>query len=138
MIYPNTLEICLTPNHLLFGRQLLHSSNTTSTVVKNLTVLSSTVETFSPATLLKRRLQQNVFLWTHVFFCEHKYFSVNTGVFLWTQVFFCEYCQIFKNTYFEEYLQTAVSGKIKDIESQVSFLIAIATNLIMLKLWEQG
>ena len=29
-------------NHLLFGRQLLHYSNTTSTAVRNLTVLSST------------------------------------------------------------------------------------------------
>ena len=41
-IYPNTIEICLTHNHLLFGRQLLYSSNTTSTVARNLTVLSST------------------------------------------------------------------------------------------------
>ena len=24
-VYPNTLETCLTPNHLLFGRQLLYS-----------------------------------------------------------------------------------------------------------------
>ena len=24
-IYPNTLETCLTPSHLLFGRQLLYS-----------------------------------------------------------------------------------------------------------------
>ena len=36
------METCLTPNHLLFGRQSLHSSNTTSTVVRNLTILSST------------------------------------------------------------------------------------------------
>ena len=43
-IYPNTIETCLTPNHLLFGRQLLYSSNTTSTVVRNLTVLSSTTD----------------------------------------------------------------------------------------------
>ena len=42
--YPNTIETCLTPNHLLFGRQLLYFSNTTSTVVKNLTVLSSTTD----------------------------------------------------------------------------------------------
>ena len=41
-VYPNTIETCLTPTHLLFGRQLLYSSNTTSTVVRNLTVLSST------------------------------------------------------------------------------------------------
>ena len=41
-IYSNTIETFLTPNHLLFGRQLLFSSNTTSTVVRNLTVLSST------------------------------------------------------------------------------------------------
>ena len=41
-VYPNTIEACLTPNHLLFGRQLLYSPNTTSTVVRNLTVLSST------------------------------------------------------------------------------------------------
>ena len=26
-----------------------------------------------------------------------------------TQVFSCEYCEIFKNTYFEEHLRTAVS-----------------------------
>ena len=41
-VYPNTIETCLTSNHLLFGRQLLYSSNKTSTVVWNLTVLSST------------------------------------------------------------------------------------------------
>ena len=40
-VYPKTIE---TPNHLLFGRQLLYSSNTTSTVVRNLTVLSSTAD----------------------------------------------------------------------------------------------
>ena len=43
-VYPNTIETCLKPNHLFFGRQLLHSSNTTSTVVRNLTVLSSTTD----------------------------------------------------------------------------------------------
>ena len=37
-VYPNTIETCLTPNYLLFGRQILLSSNTTSTVVANLTV----------------------------------------------------------------------------------------------------
>ena len=36
------METCFTPNHLLFGRQLLYSTNTTSTVVRNLDVLSST------------------------------------------------------------------------------------------------
>ena len=40
--YLNTIETCLASNHSLFGRQLLYSSNTTSTVVWNLTVLSST------------------------------------------------------------------------------------------------
>ena len=30
-VYPNTIGTCLTPNHLLFGRQLLYSPNTTST-----------------------------------------------------------------------------------------------------------
>ena len=43
-VYPNTIETCLTPNYLLFGRQLLLSSNTTSTVAANLTVLSSTTD----------------------------------------------------------------------------------------------
>ena len=43
-VYPNTIETCLTPNHLLFGRQLLYSSNTKSTVVRNLTVPSSTTD----------------------------------------------------------------------------------------------
>ena len=43
-VYPNTIETCLTPNHYLFGRQLLYSSNATSTVARNLTVLSSTTD----------------------------------------------------------------------------------------------
>ena len=43
-VYPNTIKTCLTLNHLLFGRQLLYYSNTTSTVVRNLTVLSSTTD----------------------------------------------------------------------------------------------
>ena len=42
--YPNTIKTYLTLNHLLFGRQLLCYSNTTSTVVRNLTVLSSTTD----------------------------------------------------------------------------------------------
>ena len=41
-VYPNPIQTCLTANHLLFGRQLLYSCNQTSTVVTNLTVLSST------------------------------------------------------------------------------------------------
>ena len=43
-VYPNTIKTCFTTNHLLFSRQLLYSSNTTSTVVRNLTVLSSTTD----------------------------------------------------------------------------------------------
>ena len=43
-VYPNTTETCLTPNHLLFSRQLLYSSNTASRVVTNLTVLSCTTD----------------------------------------------------------------------------------------------
>ena len=43
-VHPNTIETCLTPNHLLFGRELLYSSNTTSIVATNLTVLSSTTD----------------------------------------------------------------------------------------------
>ena len=42
-VYPNTIKTYLTPNHLLFGRQLCYS-NTTSPVIKNLTVLSSTTD----------------------------------------------------------------------------------------------
>ena len=30
-VYPNIIETCSIPNHLLFGRQLLYSSNATST-----------------------------------------------------------------------------------------------------------
>ena len=43
-IYPNTIKTCLTPNHLLFGRQLLYSFNTTSTVVRNRNFLWSTTD----------------------------------------------------------------------------------------------
>ena len=43
-VYLNAIETCLTFNQLLFGRQLLYSCNTTSTVVRNLMVLSSTTD----------------------------------------------------------------------------------------------
>ena len=43
-LYPNTIKTCLTPNYLLFGRELLLSSNITSTVATNLTVLSCTTD----------------------------------------------------------------------------------------------
>ena len=43
-VYPNTTETCLTSNHSFFVRELLYSSNTTSTVVWKQTVLSSTIE----------------------------------------------------------------------------------------------
>ena len=43
-VYPNIIKTYLTPNHLLSGRQLLCYSNTVSTVVRNLTVLSSTTD----------------------------------------------------------------------------------------------
>ena len=46
-IYSNTIKPYLTPNHLLFARQLLCYSNTTSTVVRSLTVLSSTTDKIS-------------------------------------------------------------------------------------------
>ena len=42
--YSNTIKTYLTPNHLLSGRQLLCYSNTASTVVRNLTVLSTTTD----------------------------------------------------------------------------------------------
>ena len=40
-VYPNTIE---TPNHVLFGRKLFYSSKTRSSVVRNITVLSSTTD----------------------------------------------------------------------------------------------
>ena len=43
-VYLNTIKTYLTPNHLLFGRQLLCYSNTTSAVIRNLTVLWSTTD----------------------------------------------------------------------------------------------
>ena len=43
-VYLNTIKKYLTPNHLLFGRQLLCYSNTTSAVIRNLTVLSSSTD----------------------------------------------------------------------------------------------
>ena len=43
-VYPNTIKTYLTSNHLLSGKQFLWYSNTTSTVVRNLTVLSSTTD----------------------------------------------------------------------------------------------
>ena len=58
-VYPNTIKACLTPSHLLIGRQLLYSSNTTSTIVKNLTVLSSTTDK------LNRMSNQFLDRWRH-------------------------------------------------------------------------
>ena len=46
-VYPNTIKTYLTPNHLLFGRQLLCYSNTTWAVIKNLSVLSRTTDTIN-------------------------------------------------------------------------------------------
>ena len=43
-VYLNTIKSYLTPNHLLFARQLSYYSNTTSTVFGNLTILSSTTD----------------------------------------------------------------------------------------------
>ena len=43
-VNPNSTETCLIPNHLVFCRQLSYSSNTTSTVVRNLTVFSGTTD----------------------------------------------------------------------------------------------
>ena len=43
-VYTNTIKTYSIHNHLLFGRQLLYSFNTTSTVVRNLTVLSNTTD----------------------------------------------------------------------------------------------
>ena len=43
-VYPNTVKTYLTPNHLLFSRQLLCYSNTTSPVIRNLTVFSRTTD----------------------------------------------------------------------------------------------
>ena len=43
-VYPNTIKTYLTLNHLLFGSQLLSCSDTASTVVRNLTVLSRTTD----------------------------------------------------------------------------------------------
>ena len=43
-VYSNTIKTCLTLNDLLFGRQILYCSNTATTVVRNLIVLSSTTD----------------------------------------------------------------------------------------------
>ena len=40
-VFPNTIKSYLTPNHLSFGRQLLCYCNTTSPVIRNLTVSST-------------------------------------------------------------------------------------------------
>ena len=42
-----TIKTYLTPNHLLFGRPLVCYSKTTSAVIRNLTVLSSTSDTMN-------------------------------------------------------------------------------------------
>ena len=47
------------PNHLLFGRQLLFSSNTKSTVVRNITVLSGTTRK------IKRIINHFLDRWRH-------------------------------------------------------------------------
>ena len=43
-VYQNTIKTYLTPNLLLYGRQLLCYSNTASTVFTNLTALSNTAD----------------------------------------------------------------------------------------------
>ena len=43
-VHLKTIEKCLTANHLLFGRSLFYSSNTTSTVFRNVNVILSTTD----------------------------------------------------------------------------------------------
>ena len=51
-VYPNTIKTYLTPNHLLFGRQLLCHFKTTSAAIRNLTVLSSTTEKINTSVII--------------------------------------------------------------------------------------
>ena len=62
-VYPNTIETWLTPNHLLFGRQLLYSSNTASTVVRNLAVLSSTTDKKTASVIIFFDRWRHEFTW---------------------------------------------------------------------------
>ena len=55
-VYPNTIGTCLTPNYLSFGRHLLLSSNTTSTVAANLRICNKfTWDTTNSKTKYKKR-----------------------------------------------------------------------------------
>ena len=58
-VYPNAIKTCLTPNHLLFGRQLLYYSNKTSTAVRNLTILSSSTDKKNRITNVRHNEHQN-------------------------------------------------------------------------------
>ena len=50
-VFPNTIKTYLTPNHLLFGRELLYCFNT-SPVIKNLTILSSTADKITASAII--------------------------------------------------------------------------------------
>ena len=43
-----------------------------------------------------------------------------------TQVFSCKYCEIFKNTYFEEYLQTATSRITRKRQKALDLYICVS------------
>ena len=71
---------------------------------------------------IQKKLYLCAFAYKNIFIAEaaniHKNFQIFTGKLCWslftkkktlTQMFFCEYCEIFRNIYFEEHLQTAAS-----------------------------
>ena len=62
-VYPNTIKTYLTPNHLLFYRRLLYYSNTTSTVVRTLTFLSSTTDKIN-------RISNHFLTWVEARICS--------------------------------------------------------------------
>ena len=57
-VYPNTIQTCLTLNHFLFGRHLLYSSNTTLTLIRNLTFLSNPTDNWIGENINLRETQR--------------------------------------------------------------------------------
>ena len=84
--------------HLFFrnnsqSRSSHHRCSMKKAVLKDLTIFT------------RKRLCQSLFLIKLQTFRPATLFKKSAPI----RVFFCEYCKIFKNTYFEEYLQTLAS-----------------------------
>ena len=127
-VYPNTIKTYLTPNQLLFGRQLLCYSNTTSAVIRNLTVLSSTTD--NPANI---PLDEDVLKTFFVFVFKRRFQDVLTKTNIFALLISLQKRSWSRTTYLSWlYVFKTFSILLQDV-SKMSWLYAFKTSSRLLQ-----